>query len=542
MASIKFPRKGFEKHIKLNKEVEEKISLFGTHLESLTENEIELEILPNRPDLFSLQGFLRAFKAFLGKEPGLKKYKVKDSGYKLIVEKSLPKEWPYAVACIVKNIKFDDAKIKEVIDMQEKLGATLCRKRKKGGIGLYPLEKISFPITFKGLSPDEINFRPLEYPNKITGRQILSKHPTGREYANIIEGWEKFPVFIDKKGNIMSMPPIINSHDLGKIDETTKNVFIEATGTNLNVINKAILIIATSLAEMGGEIYSIECIQQDKSKGKVPDLSPETMKISIENVNKLLGLSLKEKDIEKLLPRMSYDYSKGKVSIPAWRTDILHEVDIIEDIAIAYGYDKFIPELPNVATAGQETFESKTNAKISEILIGLGMQEISSYHLIKKEELSENNEKLELENSKTDFKYLRPNLLIPALRIFSENKDNEYPQKVFEIGTIFKNDKSNKSESGILEQTNLIIASSPSNFTEIKQSLDYLFKMLSLEYNIEEMENTNLAPGRAGSIIVNKKPIGFIGEVHPETLKIWNMKMPISLLEINLNEIYDLLR
>src|SRR3989338_11408569 len=126
MASMKFSRKDFEKEIKITKDIEEKISLFGTHLESLSEDEIELEILPNRPDLFSLQGVIRAFSAFLGKKVGLQKYKAESSGYKLVIEKSLPKEWPYGIACIVKGIKFDDKKIREIISIQEKLGSTIC--------------------------------------------------------------------------------------------------------------------------------------------------------------------------------------------------------------------------------------------------------------------------------------------------------------------------------------------------------------------------------------------------------------------------------
>ena len=117
---------------------------------------------------------------------------------------------------------------------------------------------------------------------------------------------------------------------------------------------------------MGGKIYAMD-LEYEK-KELTPDLTPEILKISIENVNNLLGLQLKDKDLEKLLPRMGYDYSNGKVKIPSWRTDILHEVDIIEDIAIAYGYDKIIPEIPKVATIGEEGKESKIVSKISDIL------------------------------------------------------------------------------------------------------------------------------------------------------------------------------
>lgn len=536
MASIKFSRKEFEEHIKLTREVEEKISLMGTHLESLTDTEIEIEVMPNRPDLLSLQGFIRAFKAYLDKEPGLKKYKIKKSDKKLIVDKSLPPQWPYAYACCIRGITFDDAKIKQIIDMQEKLGTTLLRKRKKGGIGIYPLNKIHFPVRFLGMHPDKIKFRPLEYPEAITGRQILSKHPTGREYAKICGSWDTFPVFIDAKDNIMSMPPIINSQDMGKIDETTTDIFLEATGTDSSVLLKAINIIATALAESGGTIEEIECKQQKGKSVQIPDLSPETMKLSLEHTNKLLGLELKEKDLEKLLPRMGYDYKNGTVKVPAWRTDILHEVDLIEDVAIAYGYNNLIPEIPNIATIGEESHLSQIQKKIADILTGLSLLEVSSYHLIKENELFSKDEKIELENSKTEYKLLRPSLLIPALRILSENKDNEYPQKIFEIGTVFS--KNEKSETGIVESQHLIIASSPANFTELKQILDYLLKMLNTPYTLKESSAEGFIEGRTASIVVNNENIGNFGELHPETLRAWNIKMPVVALEISLDSFY----
>ncbi len=537
MASVKFSRKEFEKHIRITEDVKEKINMFGTHIESLTDSEIEVEILPNRPDLLSMQGFIRAVSAFIGKQTGLKKYKVASSGEKLIVQKPLPKTWIYAYACIVKGIKFDDEKIKEIIQIQEKLGATLLRSRKKGGIGLYPLNKITFPISFKGMKPDEIKFRPLEYPETISGRQIILKHPTGKEYAHLLKDWDVFPVFIDKKGVIMSMPPIINSHDVGKIDENTKDVFIECTGTDPLIIQKALIILITALAEMGGEIYSIECIQQNGKKTQFPNLTPEKMKISIEKVNTLLGLSFKEKDIEKLLQKMGCEYKKGVVSIPAWRTDILDAVDIIEDVAIAYGYKNIIPILPSVDTIGEESDKSIVKNKISDILAGLGLLEISSYHLIKNKEteLLREEDRVCIQNSKTDYKFLRPNLLIPALRILRENKDNEYPQRIFEIGTVFAFGRN--SQTGIKESENLIIIATPASFTDMKQILEYLMRALALAYNLKESSNELLIEGRTASIMFKDEDIGYFGEMHPETLRSHGLKLPCAVIEISLESL-----
>lgn len=541
MANVKFSRKEIEKYIKLNEKNLEIINMLGIPV-LLNSEHLEIEVFPNRPDIISMHGFIRALKAFMGKEPGLKKYKINkpEKEFRVKIDSSVNEVRPYTVCAIVKNLAFDNEKIKEIIDMQEKLHSTIGRNRKKAAIGIYPLEKIKLPITYEAKKPDEIKFTPLESTEEMTASEILRKHPTGREFASLLEKHEKYPIFVDSAKKILSMPPVINSNDTGKITSSTKDVFIECSGFNLDVLKKTLNIVVSTLAEMGGKIYALN-LDYEKNKIITPDFEPQIQKISLENTNKLLGLDLKEKDLEKLLAKMGFEYKKGKVLIPAWRTDILHEVDIIEDIAIAYGYDLLKPKIPEVATIAEENRENNMKRKIAEILIGLGFLETSSYHLIKKEEAEyfKSEQKIEVENSKTEYKLLRPNLLIPALRILAENKDNEYPQNIFEIDKVFSLDK--KSETSIKEKESLIISMAPGNFTETKRILNYLTKMLSLKYELKESSVKGLIEGRAGSILINNKNIGYIGELHPETLRAFDIKTPVSVLEISLDEIFDLL-
>jgi len=549
MASIKISKKLFEKEIgKLTEEMQNKVALFGTTLESMGDNELELDITPNRPDLLSYQGFKRGFLGFLGKTRGLKNYKINkpEKDFSVKIDSSLKNIRPYTACAIIKNLKFDDEKIKEIIDIQEKLHNTIGRKRKKVAIGIYPLEKIRLPITFKALEPDKIKFIPLETEREMSGIQILQRHPTGRDYANLLAGKEKFPIFIDADENILSMPPIINSQRTGKITEQTKEVFIECSGFDFQVLNNVLNILVTTLSDMGGKIYSMELKGLGGNK-ITPNLIPEKMKLSTENVNKLLGLKLNEKEIKILIEKMGYNYKNKIVEIPAWRTDILHEVDLIEDIAIAYGYDKFIPELPEISTLGKEDSKETIKRKIAEILSGIKMLEISNYHLtIKKDQLSkmslqEKNEKdiIEIEESKTEYDMLRKDLSHYALKILSENVDVEYPQKIFETGKIFSL-KDNK----VKEEERLCLAISPGNFTETKQILEYLSRMLDIKIEIKETEDSPswFIDGRNGVIILKNKPIGFIGEISPRTLRNWKIKMPVALLEINLEPIFEELK
>jgi len=550
MAIVKINKKQFEKEIgKLDEKMQDRIAMFGTPVEEITDQELQIEVFPNRPDLLSYHGFKRSFLAFLGKKTKLKKYKINkpEKNYKINIDSSVKNIRPYTACAIVKKLKLNDNKIKELIEIQEKLHITIGRKRKKVAIGIYPLEKIKLPITFKALEPDKIKFIPLESDREMSGLQILQRHSTGKEYAHLLAGKEKFPIFIDDDKNILSMPPIINSQLTGKITEKTMDVFIECSGFDFEILSKCLNILVTSLADMGGEIYQMEIGY--KKKKITPNLTTEKKKISLENTNKLLGLNLNEKELKQLIEKMGCNYDKGTVEIPSWRTDILHEVDLIEDVAIAYGYENFVPEIPEISTIGEEDPNETIKRKLSEILTGLGTLEVSNYHLtIKKNQfekmgVSKKQEKdfIEVEESKTEYSILRENLTHYLLKNFSENIDSEYPQKIFEIGKVFK------LNENISETENLAVAFTPGNFTEIKQAIEYLFKMIEIQIKIVESKETQNTPsyfidGRVAEIKINEKNIGLIGEIHPKILKNWKIRMPVALFEINLDGVFEILK
>ena len=368
----------------------------------------------------------------------------------------------------------------------------------------------------------------------MSGLEILQRHPTGRDYAHLLAGKSKFPIFIDENKNILSMPPIINSQLTGKVTEKTKDLFIECSGFDFEILKKCLNIIVTSLADMRGTIYQMEL--KYKKKVITPDLTPEKRGISLENTNKLLGLKLTEKELKRNLEKMGYNYNT-KVEIPSWRTDILHEVDLIEDVAIAYGYDKIKAEIPEIATIGEEDKEETIKRKISGILTGLNLLEVSNYHLTKKEDqfkkmgLQDKKEKfIEVQDSKTDYNILRKDLSHYLIKIFSENVDSEYPQNIFEIGKVFENE----------EREKLSVAISPGNFTEAKKVLEYLSKMVDIKFELEEAEEfpSHFIDGRVAEIFIENKRIGYLGEVHPKILKNWKLKMPVAIFEIDLEEIF----
>ena len=552
MTILTLNKKDLEKKIgKIDEKIKNKIDMFGTPIDSENDNEINIEIFPNRPDLLSLQGFTRSLNNFLGKGK-IKDYKAEklEKNYKVIIEKSVKKVRPYTVCAIVKGLNFNDEKIKEVIDIQEKIHLNYGKNRKKLAVGIYPLEEINLPIKFLAKKPEEIKFQPLDFMDEINARQILNQHPAGREYGHLLKDCEVFPVFEDAKGNVLSMPPIINSEKTGKINEKTKDVFIECSGFSKEYLEKALNMIVCNLADLGGKIYAME-IEDENGRFLSPNLEPEKMEFSINYINKNLGLELTEKEIIKHLKKMGVSCEKNKSEkskigdivalVPPYRTDIIHEIDLAEEVAIAYGYDNFKPEIPKISTIGQEDSISILKRKIAEILIGLGIQEISTYHLstkerqFKKVNIKEFKDSLiEVINSKTENNILRTSLIANSIQILGENSDASYPQKIFELGKVFCNDKNNETGVGEKERLCISLCHEQANFTELKQVLDYFIRMFNKSYELKEIKNESFIDGRAGSIIINGKDVGVIGEIHPVVLRNNKIKMPVSSLEIDI--------
>jgi len=547
MPRITLNKKVFEKLIgkKLPPEqLKEKISFLGTDLEKIEGNEIVVEVFPNRPDMLSEQGFARAFASFIGRRIGLRKYVVKKSNYKVVIDKSVKGVRPFTACAVVKGIKFNDEKIKEVIQIQEKLHITYGRDRKKLAIGIYPFEQIKLPIRFEARKPEDIRFQPLDSAELMTAHQILTKHPAGREYAYLLEGMAVYPVFVDADNEILSMPPIINSEKTGKVTVKTNDLFIECSGFDFSVLSKCLNIIVTALADMGGQVFEMNLDYQRK-KLKTPDLEPEEMKLSKDYVNKVLGLELSDNEVRRYLVKMGYDYKAGKVLVPAYRVDVLHPIDLVEDIAIAYGYDKFKEEIPKVATVAQEDSFEIFKRKVAEILTGGGLIETNTYNLTNNQNITTsmnvNIDCIELDNAKNmDYNVLRSWMIPSLLQVLKGNKHHEFPQKIFEIGTVFK--RGTKEETGVKEMERLAVAISNTraDYTDIRQILDSLFRSLNIEYLITETEHDSFIPGRVARVSVKGRGVAYIGEIHPVVLDNLALEMPVSAFELNLTDLYNL--
>ncbi len=525
----------------------QKISMLGTDPEEITSDEIIVEIFPNRPDMLSGYSIVRALKQFLGKDIGLIKYTAKEpkKGYKVIVDKSVKAVRPFTACAIIKNLKLDDLKIKEIIQLQEKLHLTFGRDRKKLAIGIYPLEKIKLPIHYKALAPDKIKFLPLESNREMTGTQILRQHPAGIKYADLLKDAKVYPIFIDSKDQILSMPPIINSELTGRVTEKTKDVFIECSGFNFDVLEKCLHIIVTVMADMGGEIYQMQV--EDKI---TPSLKTEKMNLDIRYVKHVLGVNFKSADAKNALEKMGHGVqvkiNSLEVEIPCYRADILGKVDLVEDLAIGYGYDNFEPMIPKVASTSKELDINVFQRKLRKMLAGFGLLEIKNYEIINSELQTEqinNKEKpiMLLSSVSSEYNSMRTSLAASMLGTLKFNLKNEQEAALFEIGTTFHHDS--KQETNIREEEKLgiVISNKNANFTTAKRVLTTLMKELDLEFSLKEIIHPMLIEGRTGEIIIKDEVLGKIGEISPQVLTNLELKNPCAFIEINLDKLLKVL-
>ncbi|MBS3118634.1 phenylalanine--tRNA ligase subunit beta [Candidatus Woesearchaeota archaeon] len=529
------------------KELEETLFEMGYELESITGDELRVDITAERPDLLSTYGLARAIRAYFGMKN--EKYKLKESGLVVNVT-GAAKEWSYAVACVVKGLKFDDGRIKEVIRIQEKLGATLLRNRRKGGLGLYPLNKIKFPVTYTSEEPGKIRFKPLEGQQIMSGSQILERHPTGRTYKHLIENWKRFPLFKDAVGQILSMPPIINSHELGKIDETTKDVFVECTGTELKTINLALSILVGALIDMGGEASALKMKYGAKTIVS-PEFKEEVQGLEVKKVNRLLGLELSAEKIKKLLEKSMYEvksFNKERleVIVPPLRSDIWHEVDLIDDVARGYGFNDFELRMKSVESTGETTLAVKLKEELAGLLVGLGYQEAFTLMLTSKQDQFEKMKVKEAKHIQLgksvegSINMLRCWLLPELMKALTYNQSAEYPHKLFEISQVTLFDEKAEVKSKETLRLAVVCSNASANFTEIKQVLDYLLSVIGMEYTIEETEHGSFIPGRVGRVMAKGRPVAYLGEIKPEVLAAWGLEMPACALEMDLAELFGL--
>lgn len=519
----------------------EKLPMLGCDIERVEEDHVDVEFFPNRPDLYSVEGVARALKGFMDIEFGYVDYQVKEGNWKIYVEESVLKVRPRIVGCVVRNINVDEELLRSIIQIQEDLHWTIGRNRRKMAIGIHDLEKVNFPLRYTAVD-SSFSFVPLDFKEEMSVAEILERHPKGVEYAHILEGKDSYPMIIDARDEVISFPPIINAEKT-RVKEGTSSLFIDVTGFDENV-DKALKILASMFADRGGVVESVEVIHPDRTE-LTPDMSPERMVVKKEEIFSLLGFRLSDEEIKLALGRMRYGFEIGQdeveVLIPPYRADIMHPWDVVEDIAIGYGYERIPVKYPPTPGVGREHEWNYLRDVVKEIMIGLGFTEVITFTLTNERVMYEYmNRKAEewkdyvpvMHPLTEEHTILRTHIMPKLVELLKYNRHEAMPQRIFEVGDVVVGMKNRLKLAAC-------VTHSRANFAEIRSVVQAVMHELDLKWDVEESDDGAFVKGRRADILVNGKKVGVFGEIHPEVLERFEITMPVVGFELDLSELFD---
>ncbi len=519
----------------------------GIDIEEIGSNYVKIEFNPNRVDFASYGGVARAFQGLRGWETGLAKYGVRKGETVLKVDTTVSEVRPYVVAAVIRNVRLDGDSVKELMDIQEDLHWGVGRNRRKASIGVHNLDAVEPPFIYTTGVPNEVRFVPLDETQEMNLQEILERHDKGIAYKHHVNWASRYPLIMDKKERVLSFPPIING-ELTRVTGQTRNLFIDVTGTEPNAISRGLNVLVTALADMGGTIESVRVDYRDHFL-VCPDLTPQRMELRVDYANHLLGLKLSETKAMQSLQKSRLEAKRiGKgvleVFVPAYRIDIMHEIDLVEEVAIGYGYFKLKPTRPATLTTGGENRASRVANYVRQIMVGLGFVEAMNFVLVKEVDHYQKMRRkagklIRLANpSSIEYSIVRNDLLPGLMKNLADNKHQAYPQRMFEVSDVVK--VSEKAETRTERRLHVAgVSSHPTaNFTEMKSCIETLLGNMGLKkITIKAAKNPSFLQGRTAAIQSGVEKVGLVGEIHPEVLNNFELENPTSAFEIDLQKI-----
>lgn len=525
------------------------------HVAETGELRIELQD-SNRPDLWCCEGIARQIR--IKQEGKLKPYTFfsKKPTRRVIVGPGMQDVRPYVAACMAKGYRVTSEGLAQLIQTQEKLADIYGHKRKTVSIGLYQLQRIEFPVTYELVKPDEARFTPLGMETVMTLSEILMVHPKGLEHGHILAGHERVPILRDAAQQVLSFPPIINSREIGEVQPGDDQLFVEVTGTDLSMVVLTLNIFAANLADRGAAIEPIEVVYSKKtSLGKrvvTPQDLGQSRTIPIKTIEQALGQKLGAQAVKQALQVYGYDVTGGdgsvRAKLPPYRQDLMHAMDIVEDVAISRGYVEFSPVMPAQFTVGGLSKIEQISDRARNFMVGMGFQEIISNILGAPEQYrdwmrlagSSWGETVEVDNVMSlSFSCLRQWMLPSLLRVEAASSRAFYPHRLFESGDVAIPDPHHDLGSRTETVLGAMIAHAAAHFSEVHSCLDMLFYHFGKDYRLEPVAHPSFLEGRAGKIVAGGETLGVIGEVHPEVLERWQIGVPVVAFDVNLSRLLE---
>jgi phenylalanyl-tRNA synthetase beta chain len=519
------------------------LPFIGLDIEGIDGDRVRVEYNPNRPDFSSDYGIARALAGLLGKKTGMPRFRrVGRSGVSIGVDKRVKKIRPFVVALVATNGRMDDETIKQIIAMQEDLHNGPGRRRKKASIGIHNLDAVKAPLRYT-IVKESHSFAPLGSSEKMTVRDILEKTPTGHEYGHLLAKGA-YPAIIDSNGTTLSFPPIING-EATKVDTKCRNLLVEVTATDRKTADDVLAIVTVTLADAGFEIRSVSIV--DGARRNTPEIKPAKMSLDADYVNEILGLELSPAQMAACLKKCRLDAkvvkSRITCTIPRYRTDIFHPIDLAEEVAVGYGFYNIQPTFPASLSAGQRSEMSAQFDAAKDTMTSLGMIEAFNFSLSSRQMQHElagrtPGKVISVDGSKSaEHDILRDSVIPSLLQTLARNVHEEYPQRLFEIGKAFRKDAKIEESWHIAA----VVAHGQADYTEIKSILATLLKAgFGSGFSTKATANSLFIKGRCAEIRTEPdgRAVGIIGEITPLAIDNFKLRVPVAAFEVDLSALF----
>lgn len=544
-----------------------RLSQIGCVVEGSDEEGIEIEVFPDRPDLLSHETMARAARAFLDGEVQNPSIETPDSGVTITVDPSLENVRPVILAAVVRGVKTGDTEeekdefIQALMDHQEKLHLSLGRRRRFASIGVHDLSTLTPPFRVETVS-GAYSFIPLATTEEMNIDAILAEHPKGVEYAHLMEDLESYPVILDASDAVLSFPPIING-DHTTVTETTTDFFIDVTGWDKRAVEACLLLVCLSLAERGGIIEQVQVTGHDGQIRMTPNLQAREHRVSDRLIRRVLGLELSSEEVASAIEKMGgthiasravtdgvnkaerwADLEVGErehvIAMPRWRSDIMHPVDIVEDIAIGYGYGNFPEILSTVHLDAIPLPSAHLHRRSRDSLRSLSLQETQSLTLSNERAQFEFTRWNPLAQTTTlanpitiDHTMMRQRILPSLLQLLAANRHHELPQRVYELGTVVH-------DSHNVTRAAWACAEVGGGFAAAKGIAQAFLRDIGadlekVEWVATEPNNGPWLNGRGAKALVAGEEVGQFGELDPAVGAEFGLKVPIQAGEFDID-------
>jgi phenylalanyl-tRNA synthetase beta chain len=550
-----------------------KEDLFGLGLEFEGETDdglLQFEFAPDRLDRLSVEGVARSLRYHYGDDRGVYVPETNDPEWTIEVDESVPDERPYVTGAVIRGVDLDEGALDSLIQLQEKLHATMGRGRAKGAIGIHdlamikgaPLQEGAEPsITYRGVEPDGVSFVPLDANDELTPAAVLDEHDTGRTYADLVAGLDRYPAIYDELG-LFSFPPVIN----GKRTEVTtgsRELLVELTGTDQWTVDRMCNIICYALSARGATVEEVEVHYADGATAPDeygadlvrPNFDTDEKSVGHDRIETLLGVDFEPEEVVDCFERAGLDASYTldedvtyEVSIPPYRVDVLHPLDLVDDVGRAYGFDELEPRYPDVGTVGGRHERSRLEDAVRTSLVGLGFEDLLNFHMTSG---TENYDRMNLEPGSDafgggepveitepyseEYTQLRTWALPSLVMLLERNTHNAYPQDVAEIGFVAERDDAANTNVAERRRVAGAVARRDASYEAAKGRLQAVCDDFGAELETPRTEHPSFIDGRTAAVEIDGETVGVIGELHPAVLVEHDLEVPVAAFEFDLD-------